>query len=616
MSASTYPEYPDDLKASAWEKDKKSGFDAKSDVADKLKALQKKHDAVDWKLFADGWAKSIKTAADLEVEGAKRHKVYTANVLPLKKEALSVASVAKAAEKKADKVLLATLKSIGKAVDAYASGVEQCADALKTAYEKAQDALPEEDDDEDSAAAALMNPKQLLKQLNLCRKDAERTMKFAYVDAKDKQPATLVLHPRMSGRALFAKLQAAAGVKTGAFGTAWVDGTALMLQLDKPLGGLVKKVRAPVRACGFKISKAVLWNEDGTVFEQDELPEDAPGDATAQAQAPGTATGTATPTPTSAGAGAQANQVDAGKAFKARLSAEFAGIQAVMKSDSANAASIREKFARMGELAKKSDFVAAQAALDEIGELMPAPGANGASTPGTTATDPKAAEVQRLRASLQDDFDALQRGPLDPTLRERFQPISTAWNAAQESTDKGLHDRALLILKKIADTGALAKLRQALGAGATIDAKSPTGKPAPSLVVLQKARLVWDGMRKSVQSQFSSIEGAVISAVRANNADPQAEEEYDESAVAARLKELFVSLDTMDQGLIDKLDEALSAEGPQRDARYAEASALIRQFRSFAAADPMLGFIDSNGFAPTRIRASVDQALAELGDQF
>ncbi len=70
-------------------------------------------------------------------------------------------------------------------------------------------------------------------------------------------------------------------MKTGAYGTAWIDGTSLMLQLDKPLSGLVKKVRGPVRASGFKISKAVLWNDDGTVFEQDEALEDAEGGGTA-----------------------------------------------------------------------------------------------------------------------------------------------------------------------------------------------------------------------------------------------------------------------------------------------------------------------------------------------
>jgi hypothetical protein len=62
------------------------------------------------------------------------------------------------------------------------------------------------------------------------------------------------MHPRTSAKKMFSTLQSATGIKTGAFGTAWVQvdgefrGTCLMLQLDKPLSGLVKKVKAPVKA--------------------------------------------------------------------------------------------------------------------------------------------------------------------------------------------------------------------------------------------------------------------------------------------------------------------------------------------------------------------------------
>ena len=42
---------------------------------------------------------------------------------------------------------------------------------------------------------------------------------------------------------------------------------------------------------------------------------------------------------------------------------------------------------------------------------------------------------------------------------------------------------------------------------------------------------------------------------------------------------------------------------------------VIERFRTFAAGDPLLGFIDDNGFASTSIRASVDKALADLDAQ-
>jgi hypothetical protein len=294
-------DYPNELKFSVWEKDKKAGFAAASDVADKLKALQKKHDAVDWKLFEPGWASKAKTAADLQEAFAVRDRLYRSSVFALKKDALGVASAAKAEEKKAAKPWLDTLKTIGKSANSYADDVDKGVEALKAALDKASDALPDDEDDEESAPKALVDPKILAKQLKLCKNDPDRVMKFAFIDAKGEQPAIFAMHPRTSAKKMFSTLQSATGVKTGAFGTAWVQvdgefrGTCLMLQLDKPLSGLVKKVKAPVKASGFKIAKAVLWNADGSVFEQEDETDDV------KAEGGAGAAGAAVPTPPQGG---------------------------------------------------------------------------------------------------------------------------------------------------------------------------------------------------------------------------------------------------------------------------------------------------------------------------
>lgn len=173
---------------------------------------------------------------------------------------------------KGDKGLAAYLTVVDKSVDKCRQEAQKALKAAAATKGKEPDKAAEEDDE---PASVLLDPKRLLAQLTLCKRDPERTVQFGFVDAKDKQDAVLAMSPKMSGRKLFSKLQAELGVKTGAYGTAWVDGTQLMLQLDKPLGGLVKKVRAPVKACGFRVTKVVLWNEDGTVFEQDEDAEGA-----------------------------------------------------------------------------------------------------------------------------------------------------------------------------------------------------------------------------------------------------------------------------------------------------------------------------------------------------
>lgn len=385
MPPNACPDYPDALKADVWEKDKKSGFDPKADLADKLKAVQKKHAAVDWKLFAEGWAKAAKTAAELEAAGSKRDKTYQSSVLPLKKDAQAIVSLAKAAEKKADKPLAATLKAISKSAEAYADAIDGCAQALQDDFEKAQDVLPE-DDDEESVPSALLNPKLLFKQLTQCRKDPQRTMKFAFVDAKDKQPALLAMHPRMSSRALFKKLQAAAGVKSGAYGTAWVDGMSLMLQLDKPLSGLVKKVRTAVKACGFRISKAVLWNADGTVFEQDEQADDTPDEPVVQPVP------TAPPQPAAT--------------YEAKLAALAPRVKKAADEGSGDASKHQRLLEFAVGKAAGRDFLVAVSALKQLEQLLDNP------APKVEGVDPEAGPAfkARLAALIPKLKDAAAAG--------------------------------------------------------------------------------------------------------------------------------------------------------------------------------------------------------------
>ena len=95
MSANHCPDYPDELKLSTWDK-KKGSLPAGSDVADKLKALQKKHDAIDWKLFDPAWTKAAESDAELERAFALRDRLYRSSVFALKKEGNLLASAAKA----------------------------------------------------------------------------------------------------------------------------------------------------------------------------------------------------------------------------------------------------------------------------------------------------------------------------------------------------------------------------------------------------------------------------------------------------------------------------------------------------------------------------------------
>lgn len=267
----------------------------------------------------------------------------------------------------------------------YLGEMDRAAAKLRKELEKALAQAGDKDAEDEEPGSALLDPKRLLAQLTLCRRDPERTVEFGFVDAKDKQGAVLAMSPKMSGRKLFAKLQAETGVKTGAYGSAWVDGASLMLQLDKPLSGLVKKVRVPVRECGFKISKAVLWNADGTVFEQDEQAELNEVEQSVVAE-------DATSPPST-----QADEL----AFNARLKALLPRIAAAAQSPSGQQAKLLASEA--GMFARKKDYAQANGLLAQAEALLAAGESPGLAPVAVPEAKPSGANVVFMQSRLAWD---------------------------------------------------------------------------------------------------------------------------------------------------------------------------------------------------------------------
>jgi hypothetical protein len=278
-------EYPVDLKLATWEK-KKGALPAKHAIAETLKGLQRKHDAVDWKAAAPGWAKAAKTEAELDKLHGALDKTLRAAVAALKKDATEAVADAQAlaAAKGAEKAQVDAGKAIGLAAKAYLRALEAAVDDLQKAGDTARAALPPPggDDEDDPKGKQLLDPKRLLAQLQACLRNPELRVQFAFVDAKDKQPPGLAMHPKNAGRGMFAKLQEIADVKAGAYGTAWIEGKVLNLMPEKNFSGLVKKARLPIKNAGFRVASIVIWSADGTVLERDDAAEedDASGDGT------------------------------------------------------------------------------------------------------------------------------------------------------------------------------------------------------------------------------------------------------------------------------------------------------------------------------------------------
>jgi hypothetical protein len=171
---------------------------------------------------------------------------------------------------------------------------------------------------------------------------------------------------------------------------------------------------------------------------------------------------------------------------------------------------------------------------------------------------------------------------------------------------------------KVAEAGALANKKQFDAANeivAGIEAWLAGGGSAgggASLVQLQKSRLAWDGLRKQLGAQLGTLERSILDAVRAHNAEQESEEIFDEGEVASGTQRLHALLDSLDERLIDKLDEALNAAGAERTRLQQQAAAIVREYQAFVDSDALIASIDGSGFAPTTIRADAQRTLAEL----
>lgn len=267
---------PAELTKSFWDK-KKGALDG-AGLDDTLKALQKKHEAVDWPKLAEGWPKAAgKDPAKLKALYEALDKLYRAKVSPLKLEATALAAAADKAAKAKDatKPRKDACTLIVKEAQAYAKAIGGGLDALDKEFATALKALPDEeeadeDDGEDGEPSnALIAPDRLLKQLKLCKNDPARQVYFAYLD-NNKDDPYLAVHPRMNGRAMTAKLVKDVGIKTGSFGLLSIDGQQLKLVVEKKYGGLVKRIRIPIKKCGFKIGKVLLVSETGETLDQDD----------------------------------------------------------------------------------------------------------------------------------------------------------------------------------------------------------------------------------------------------------------------------------------------------------------------------------------------------------
>lgn len=194
-------------------------------------------------------------------------------------------------------------------------------------------------------------------------------------------------------------------------------------------------------------------------------------------------------------------------------------------------------------------------------------------------------------------------------LADLVKALKTALTSGREGGDEQR--------KRVAEAGALAQKGSFEQAQALLDQVERwlTAPAKTGVVNLQKSRLAWDGLRKTVQQQLKDLEGALRTAVAQYNEEESSEDEFEEGDLTEGVRRLHGVLDKLDTRLIDKLDQALNADGTQRAALHAEAAVLVKEYQAYVDSDPLIAEIDNNGFIATTIRQESVKTLAELAQQ-
>ena len=468
-------------------------------------------------------------------------------------------------------------------------------------------------EEDDEPGSVLLEPKRLQSMLLRCKRDPELSMNFGFVDAEGKKPAFFAMHPRMSGKKLFATLRAETGARSGAFGTAWIQvdgefkGTCLMLQLDKPLSGLVKKVKGPVKAAGFKIAKAVLWNSDGSVFEQEDEVDDGQGDA---------------------GAGAAATAPAQAKTISPEMTAMMARATAVLTKlaaagDALDATQAKDAKLRASESlmnGRKGEWDPAEALMKEAEALVASvkaadPAASSTATPTATATTGDDAMVRGTAKA--PPIDALAFRTRLTGMVPLMKPVEAAGGKVADQIKVKRDEAVALVRQKGAGAAEFAKAQALLddieallgdSAGTAQTGGVPKVATATGAkVVFQQTRLSWDTTRKQVQAELKKLEDSVLAETKG---------EPDSEQIAQNSKVLYSVLDRLDERLIDKLDDALNASTPEARAGFnQDARKIVGEYIAYVKSDELLRDIDDNGFVDIKLSSMLTERLNAMAAQ-
>lgn len=137
------------------------------------------------------------------------------------------------------------------------------------------------------------------------------------------------------------------------------------------------------------------------------------------------------------------------------------------------------------------------------------------------------------------------------------------------------------------------------------EARSSTdSRPQGAAVRLAQGMILWNTTRSHIGQQLKALQDAILAATTN-------EPDFDE--IKTNIGSLEQILEVLDDRLSDKLNALRGTEDAQQKAKLSqEARAIVAEYQTYAAQDPLMNDIDDNGFVPLDIRARVSTTLVQV----
>ncbi|MBV8379399.1 MAG: hypothetical protein JO369_01365 [Paucibacter sp.] len=526
----------------------------------------------EWKKFAKG--RDLKDAALLKALAAFEKAREPADQV----EALA------AIEKEADALrkFVKGDKDFGAQLDAMDKAIAKEEKAAKAAQKEAEAKESEEEDGGSDLLTTKMIP--LLRQV---KKGDEM---HALIAVGTKTAATMLARrPISPSRRKLLTEHLNEGMPKFIVGTCIFELNAYTFVVQSQAAGLAKKLRAALLAQTELRLKVRVRGEDPNDIDDDGEPageehEALEGDgqeALQQATQP-TQAGTIPPAPP---------LPDPLKPqFEKRWAAMEARVLAALKSGTGDVSKIRAVAEFVREKGEGGNYKAALQGMDSLEKLLPAAQTDGATAP--TGDDRGAAFNARLAALMVRAKPVIAEG--DEIAIETRLHLSEAGVEARKK-DFELANAMLDAIEDMLDD--LEDPEEPLP-------ELPPPKPgAGSRIAFAQSRLDWDNTRKQVQAELRRVEQAVLA---------ECKTEPDFATIARNIREIYSILEVLDERLIDKLDEAYSADGARRRDLQQEAREIVGEYLDYARSEELLRHIDDNGFVDVAIGAELDRSLKQI----